>query len=241
VLLVVLRGVLRRAFKPLAELSATVDVLGERDLAPLPTATVPTEALGLVQAVNRLLDRLGTTLAQQRRLVSDAAHELRTPVTALLVQADNLGNVEMLPTARERMATLRLGLARMAALLEQLLSLARLQGARSKGSVEVDLRNVVRGVVESLLPMAEARRIDLGCVRVEACSVIGDPLDAMVLVRNAVDNAVKYTPAGGSVDVSMFRQDTMSMFVVEDSGPASPPRNASGCSSLSSASSARRR
>jgi len=68
----------------------------------------------------------------------------------------------------------------MAALLEQLLSLARLQGARSKGSVEVDLRNVVRGVVESLLPMAEARRIDLGCVRVEACSVIGDPLDAMV-------------------------------------------------------------
>lgn len=219
VLLLLLRGVLRRAFRPLQSLSRTVDGLGERSLSPLSTRGVPAEVLGLVQAVNRLIARLGASLEQQRRLVSDAAHELRTPVTALMVQAENLAHIELPAAARERMAPLRLGLLRMASLLEQLLGLARLQSAGDAAMVDIDARAVVREVVESLVASAEDKQVDLGCLELAPLRLRGQELKFQAIVRNAIDNAVKYTPAGGTVDVSLLRDGGQLRFVVEDTGP----------------------
>lgn len=219
VFLVIVSLILRRAFAPMARLSADADRLDGLALEPLDDRFVPLEALPLLQAVNRLMRRLGTTLEQQRRMVSDAAHELRTPVAALILQANNVEHVQLSPEAQERMIALRRGLTRMSSMLDQMLNLARVQGASAPVTQALDLSLLVRTAIEDLLPMAQDRDQDLGCPRVERVIIEGDPMRAYALVRNAVDNAVRYTPRGGSIDVSVFPENGQACFVVEDTGP----------------------
>jgi len=219
VLLLVLNRVLTRAFAPMAAMTAEVDRLDGSQLKALDERPVPLEALPLVQAINRMVRRLAIVLDQQRRLVSDAAHELRTPVAALIVQADNVQHVSLSPEATTRMAALRQGLTRISALIDQLLNFARVQGAAPAVSQRLDLNQVVRSAIEDVLPMAQAKNVDLGCPRIDDATIEGDPLHARVLVRNAVDNAVRYTPTGGSVDVSVLAEGDEVCLVVEDTGP----------------------
>jgi two-component system OmpR family sensor kinase len=218
-LLLIVNFVLGQTFAPLAAMSANVDLIDGSRLTALDEQLVPRETLALVQAVNRLMRRLALVLDQQRRLVSDAAHELRTPVATLVVQADNVLHVDLPPAARERMALLRQGLSRMASLLEQLLNFARVQGAAPSMTQLLELNVLVRTAIEESLPMAQAKGVDLGCVRIDRAPIQGDPLHAYALVRNAVDNAVRYTPSGGAVDVSVSIEDAEVYFVVEDTGP----------------------
>ena len=219
VLLLIVNRVLTRAFAPMAAMTAEVDRLDGSQLTALDERPVPLEALPLVQAINRMMRRLGAVIEQQRRLVSDAAHELRTPVAALIVQADNVEHVSLPPEATKRMAALRLGLTRISALIDQLLHFARVQGPAPAVSQRLDLNQVVRAAIEDVLPMAQAKNIDLGCPRIDEATIEGDPLHARVLVRNAVDNAVRYTPSGGSVDVSVLAEGGEVCLVVEDTGP----------------------
>ena len=219
VLLIIVSGVLTRAFAPMTAMTAEVDRLDGSQLTALDERPVPLEALPLVQAINRMMRRLAVVLEQQRRLVSDAAHELRTPVAALIVQADNVEHVSLSPEASTRMAALRQGLTRMSALIDQLLNFARVQGAAPSISQRLDLNQLVRSAIEDALPMAQAKNVDLGCPRIDEATIHGDPLHAQVLVRNAVDNAVRYTPSGGSVDVSVLAEGGEVCLVVEDTGP----------------------
>jgi signal transduction histidine kinase len=222
VLLLIVRFVLRRTFAPLSAMSAQVDHLDGSRLSALDERYVPLEALPLVQAVNRLMRRLALVLEQQRRLVSDAAHELRTPVAALIVQADNVQHV-LPPEAKERMWALRRGLSRMSSLIDQLLDFARVQGAAPVMSQRLELNALVRSAIEGILPMAQAKGVDLGCLRMEPATIQGDPLHAHALVRNAVDNAVRYTPTGGAVDVSVAIDGHDACLVIEDTGPGIEP------------------
>jgi signal transduction histidine kinase len=224
VLLAIVGLVLRKAFAPMTAMSREVDQLDGTQLGALDERPVPVEALPLVQAVNRLMRRLALVLEQQRRLVSDAAHELRTPVAALIVQADNVQHV--LPdTAQPRMTSLRQGLARMSSLIDQLLDFARVQGAAPSMRQRLEFGALVRSAIEEILPMAQAKGVDLGCVRLEPVAIQGDPLHAYALVRNVVDNAVRYTPAGGSVDVSVSAEGAEACLVVEDTGPGIAPND----------------
>ena len=223
VLLLIVSVVLGHAFAPMRAMSAEVDRLHASELGALDERHVPLEALPLVQAVNRLMRRLALALQQQRRLVSDAAHELRTPVAALLVQADNVQHVDLPPEARSRMVSLREGLARMSALIDQLLSFARIQGASPSLAHRLDLSALVRLAIEETLPMAQSKGVDLGCVRIDPGSIDGDPLHAYALVRNAIDNAVRYSRPGGSVDVSVWIEDGVACLVIEDTGPGIAP------------------
>ncbi len=222
-LLLLVHLLLRQGFAPLVSLSAEVDRGDERQPGPLRTEDIPAEALPLVHAVNRLLARLGDVLEQQRRMVADAAHELRTPIAAARVQADNLAHVELPPDARARLEALQRGLARNSELVDQLLRFAHVQGADAKVDEPIALDAVIRGAIEESLPLAEAQRIDLGCIRLERANLRGDPTHAYALVRNAIDNAVRYTPAGGWVDVSLLVEDGEALFAVEDTGPGIPP------------------
>jgi signal transduction histidine kinase len=219
VLLLIVGVTLRGTFAPLVRISAHVDQLHGSESVTLDESGVPREALPLVQAVNRLVRRLAQSMDQQRRLVADAAHELRTPVAALIVQADNVLHVELPPQARQRMAALRHGLARMASLIDQLLSLARVQGAAQPARERIDLGALVRRAIEESLPLAQSKDIDLGCVRADPVEIVGDPFHAYALLRNAVDNAVRYTPSGGTVDVSVMQDGAEACVVVEDTGP----------------------
>ena len=219
VLLLIVGLVLRRAFAPMRAMSAQVDRLDENQLTKLDERHVPLEAQPLVQAVNRLMQRLALALEQQRRLVSDAAHEMRTPIAALIVQADNVQHVDLPPEARDRMVLLRRGLARMSSLIDQLLNFARVQGATDSMTQRLELNALVRSAIEETLPLAQAKGVDLGCVRSEQAVILGDPLHAHALVRNAIDNAVRYSPSGSAVDVSVSTEGRLVCLVVEDSGP----------------------
>jgi two-component system OmpR family sensor kinase len=222
-LLLIVNFLLRQGFAPLVALSREVDQVEGSRHAALDPAGIPLEAVPLVHAVNRLLARLGLVLEQQRRMVADAAHELRTPVAATRVQADNLAHEELPPEARSRLDALQRGLARISELIEQLLKLARVQGAAPVVDRPLALDAIVRTAIEQTLVLAESHQVDLGCVRLDAAEIRGDASHAFALVRNAIDNAVRYTPAGGSVDVSVEVQSGFVLLTVEDTGPGIDP------------------
>ena len=219
VLLIAVHVALRRAFAPLASLSAQADRVHDANRAALELNRVPTEVLPFVQAVNRLLGRLSDALDQQRRFIADAAHELRSPVTALVIQADNINHVALGDEARSRVRTLQTGLRRMSSLLDQLLNLARAQNFNENRQGVVRLDQVTIRVIEDQLPHATAKRIDLGCAHLDEVQIRGDAQHAMSLVRNAIDNAVRYTPMGGAVDVSLALSGSTATLIVRDTGP----------------------
>ena len=222
-LLLIVHLLLRQGLAPLVALSGEVDQGDARQLKPLSGEGIPGEVLPLVHAVNRLLTRVSGLLEQQRRLVADAAHELRTPVAAARVQADNLSNADLSPDARARLEALQRGLARNSELVDQLLKLARVQGMAPLTEQSIELDVLTRSAIEQTLALAETHRIDLGCLRLDRAKVRGDSMHAFALVRNAIDNAVRYTPAGGWVDVSLVTDEGFAVLAIEDTGPGIPP------------------
>lgn len=218
-LLVALRVIVSRMFRPLAMLSNSLDVRPDHDLSPLSGAQLPSEITPFVVAINRLLMRVSASVALQRRFIADAAHELRSPLTALSLQAERLDACELSSAARERVDTMRRGLRRTRDLLNQLLTFARLQGGHSEQEGVVRMQEVYRNVLEELMPLAEARRIDIGVSSDAEVTVNAPYSDMLVLVRNIVDNAIRYTPEDGRVDLSMGADAGQAWIRVEDTGP----------------------
>jgi len=217
-LLVLVGVIIQASFKPLSDLAARLDARATDDLRTLPAGDVPDEILPFVEAINRLLGRVGQMFEQRRRFVADAAHELRTPVTALTVQVGNLSGLDLPPESRERLAALQGGIRRVGRLLEQLLSLARYEDGPSGTAPVISLDMTVREVVADLMPVATERSMDLGFDRIEAALVKADPTSLRVLVRNLLDNALRYAPDGAQIDVEVFREGSDAAFRVTDTG-----------------------
>lgn len=215
--------VIRHGLRPVTRLSQELDCRDDTNLQQIAVAGVPGEIAPFVDSINGLMQRLATALEQQRRFIADAAHELRSPLTALSVQAENLEHGLATPDAGERVAQLQAGLERARKLLEQLLNLARHQsGAAPAEAVAFD--KLLRHVIEDAMPLAAARQIDLGCRRLEPITLVAPAEDLAVLVRNAIDNALRYSPAGGTIDVSLYREDDTAILLVEDTGPGIPAK-----------------
>jgi two-component system OmpR family sensor kinase len=210
--------VVDRSLRPLSRLAERLDAKQTDHLEKLPTEDIPKELLPFVDSINRLLDRIAAMFERQRQFVADAAHELRSPITALSVQADNLQQIALSVDGRKRMDSLRSGIRRTAHLLEQLLAFARYDQAPSAVMPEEAFDHIVKEVVADLLPMAQDLAIDLGFTRIDAASVRAEPLALAMLARNLIDNAIKYTPAGGHIDVSLQSRDDLVVLQVEDSG-----------------------
>jgi two-component system, OmpR family, sensor kinase len=213
----------RRGLAPLGRVADAVQKRAPGQLAPL-AGGWPREIEPLVEALNGLLGRLQRVLDAQRAFVADAAHELRTPLAALALQAQ-LAEREATPDARERaLADLRGGLGRATRVVEQLLALAREEpGVTSHPLVQVDLALLAREVVASLSAIAAAKSIDLGMADADAQARIeGDPDALKTLLANLIDNAIRYTPPGGRVDVAVERQADAPVIAVRDSGPGIP-------------------
>ena len=221
--LVLLVGVLvRQMFKPLKSLS---DELGRRsvhDLRELDESALPSEVRPFMTEINQLLARIGRSVALQRRFVADAAHELRSPLTAMSLQAERLGASEMPAEARGRLDALTAGLQRTRVLLDQLLTLARTQEPSAEKMANVSLEPVIRQVLEDLVPLAEAKNIDLGVIGDVDAQVYAQEVDLTVLVKNLVDNAIRYTPPGGRVDIAVGLRDGLVTLRVDDTGPGIP-------------------
>lgn len=180
---------------------------------------IPTELLPFVASINRLLERIGAMFDAQRRFIADAAHELRTPITALVVQAENLEQADLWQDGRNRLNSLKTGIRRIGHLLEQLLTLARYDSGISEDKSRAEFDRVLKAVVADLLPAAQSKSVDLGFARVEPISVRVTPVALTVLARNLLDNALSHTPSGGQVDVSLFADSQFALFTVEDTGP----------------------
>lgn len=217
---------LRRGLRPLGVVNEALGQRSETSLTAIALDGVPLEVLPLVRTLNDLLQRLETAFAAQRNFVADAAHELRSPVTALQLQVQLLERST--DPAEQALATAELsaGIARARRLIEQLLSLSRAVAAddtpASRPCEFVQLGELARAAVTRWSPDAERRRIDLGADVVAEASVAGDPRQLEMLLRNLVENALRYTPAGGVVDVVCSVMDGRPTLRVIDDGPGVP-------------------
>ena len=155
----------------------------------------------------------------QRRFVADAAHELRSPMTALSLQAERLAANEMPPQARERLQPLSLGIERSRQLIDQLLSLAAAQFASQRPQTSVSVHAVYRRVLEDLLPLAERKQLDIGVEGVEDVQVMINEMDLFTLVKNLTDNAIRYTPEGGKIDLCVDLIQGNARLQIKDTGP----------------------
>jgi two-component system OmpR family sensor kinase len=212
----------------LRRLSALAEALGRRSVDakdPLPLADVPREITPLIVALNALIGRHREAVERQRQFVSDAAHELRTPLSALQIQVDNLktrakakGNL-----MREAVEELNTGVRRASSLVGQLLRMARLEdSAPPESRVDVELRDLVESVVADQVTVAEQKEVDLGISASGSVEVhIADP-DARLLFANLIDNAVRYTPSGGAIDVVLSNDGADALVEVIDSGCGIP-------------------
>ncbi len=197
------------------------------DLSPVDGAALPAEVRPLVDELNLLLGRVQRAFEAQQHFVADAAHELRSPLAALKLQVQGLQRAPDEATRERAVGRLAAGIDRATALVEQLLALARQEAKLTAGSppTPVPLADLARQAVVDAAPHAQSSGIDLGLGRADAGTVPGHVDALRILLRNLIDNAIKYTPAGGTVDVSVSLapgRDAM-VLAVEDSGPGIDP------------------
>jgi two-component system sensor histidine kinase QseC len=211
------------ASRGLVRISNEIEARAPDRLAPIELRSVPTEIQGLAKAVNGLLARLDAALSRERRFTADAAHELRTPVAAVKVHADNLRTARDQQEREESQQRLDAGVRRMERAIAQLLALSRVEpGASAQARDPVDLRRVVTHHVEDMQLLARDRGIVV-LSEAQAAVVLGDAAALDGLVRNLLDNAVRYAPAGGQVCVQLAVADGEARLVVEDNGPGIAP------------------
>ena len=212
------------ALRPLQRVAAGVRQRDEQSLEPLPSAGLPDEVAPLVTALNALLQRLGQSLDTQRAFVADAAHELRSPLTALKLQLQLLkraGSEAERAAAAEALAA---GIERAARLVEQLLTLARTEpGAAAAPLQPLDLSELVREALADTVPLALARGTQFELHADAPLPLDGDRAGLSALVRNLADNAVRYSPAGARVELRVFQQHGQPVLQVDDAGPGIPP------------------
>jgi two-component system OmpR family sensor kinase len=206
----------------LGRLTAVASAIAERSLDskdPIPLEGVPKEVSPLVVAMNSLIERLHHALDQQRRFVSDAAHELRTPLTALRLQIENLQHEAGQGVTEACLTDLERGTRRASALVEQLLRMARYDASREVDVAEpVDLPELLKSCLADHLPIAESRGVDLGITAMERAYVLGARSELKNLFANLIDNAVRYTPSGGAVDVSIRPCGERAVVEIADTG-----------------------
>ena len=222
ILMLVVWWVVSGSLEPVARVRTQVAARQADDLSPVSEAGLPDEVRPLVQELNLLFGRVRTAFDAQQNFVADAAHELRTPLAALKLQALGLERAES-PEARQlAVSRLTSGIERATRLVEQLLVLARQEASAAGGTQPVALGDLARRTVGDLIGVAQNKGVDLGLLHADEASVKGQGDALMVLMRNLVDNAIKYTPAGGTVDVTVRAADGGAAVVVEDSGPGIP-------------------
>jgi len=212
----------KKSLAPLARVTAEVEQRNAFAMAPIDSHAVPEEILPLLIALNRLLSRLGESLVSQRRFVADAAHELRTPLTALSLQAQLVEQAEDSTERNVTVKNLRQGITRASHVVSQLLTLARQDPDAPRPFALLDLAALARQVVGELAPLADFRRIDLGINAIQSELVNGDEEALRILIGNLVDNAIRYTPQGGKVDVTLSNDNSYLLLKVKDTGLGIP-------------------
>ncbi len=190
---------------------------GASAVAPIPLAEIPTEVVPVVKSMNGLIERLSAALNAQKRFLADAAHELRTPLAAMQIQVESLSMATPASLAASK-AALAQGVRRASALVDQLLRLARLDEPTQSASENVDIAQIILDCVGDYVVIADGKGVDLGVDAPTPARLVGNSEELRVLFSNLIENAVRYTPSGGAVDVSVRVQNSRAVVEVLDTG-----------------------
>jgi two-component system OmpR family sensor kinase len=211
-----------RGLMPLQRVTRALDTRHPEALEHLPDNRLPEEVVPVVRALNALLDRLATALDTQKAFVADAAHELRTPLAAVQIQSQLVARAKDDDSRKEALDDLQAGITRATRLAEQLLALARSEPDGKNTTTPVDLHALLDECVGGSVLVAQQRGVDLGIEASEAATITGDPNALRVMFNNLIDNATKYTPDGGRVDVCMRVNEGRPVVEISDNGPGIP-------------------
>ena len=225
ILMLVVWWVVSRSLAPVARVRTQVAARQADDLSPVNESGLPEEVRPLVHELNLLFERVRHAFEAQRHFVADAAHELRSPLAALKLQVQGLQRAHDEATREVAVGRLTAGIDRATRLVEQMLALARHEASVASGTAatQVDLPELARLAISDVVAAAQARHIDIGVDEASATATVTGHAEALrMLLRNLLDNAVKYTPEGGRVDLRLTAEDGGVALVVEDSGPGLP-------------------
>ncbi|NNP72386.1 two-component sensor histidine kinase [Acinetobacter defluvii] len=215
--------IIRRSLKPLDEFKSELSLRDPNSLSSIQSSHYPEELVPTINEMNHLFERISLAQQEQRQFVADAAHELRTPITALNLQTKIL--MSQFPDD-PNLLNLSKGLARMQHLVTQLLALAK-QDASLKYerlTTTFQLNDVAFNCVEQLLNLAVQKDIDLGFLRNDPVQMVSIEQSVHSIIFNLIDNAIKYTPDMGVINISVFEDGQGSAFIqIEDSGAGIEP------------------
>lgn len=211
-----------RGLQPLGELAADVERRDPETLTPLDAGAAPREVLPLIERLNRLFARIDSTIQKERRFTADAAHELRTPVAGIKAQAQvaraAAGEAERIHALDNAI----LGCDRATHLIEQLLTLARVDALDAGVAEPCRLRDIAAGEIAAVAPAALAKGVHIELAEGDETAVRGNPELLRILARNLIDNAVRHTPSGTTIRVGIGREQEGTTLSVSDDGPGIP-------------------
>jgi two-component system sensor histidine kinase QseC len=209
----------RQGVAPLRRLGGTLARRTPDALQPIAVNGAPSEMVPMLDALNGLFTRIAELLESERRFTADAAHELRTPIASIRAQAQvALGATADSERSHALHATLQ-GCDRATRLVEQLLTLSRLESGAQHAPVAVDLAALARRVVAELAPSALGKQQVVALDASAPCTVQGDATLLSVMIRNLVDNAIRYSPPGATVNIAVSNEQGAVRLAVDDSGP----------------------
>ncbi|RPH66384.1 MAG: HAMP domain-containing protein [Burkholderiales bacterium] len=209
-----------QSLRPVERIASELRRRDAQRLDPVSEDELPTEVEPMVRSLNGLLGRLRRAFATQRAFVADAAHELRTPIAALKLQAGLLARARDDASRSEALGELNAGIDRSAHLVDQLLTLARSEPeGRAATDARVDLARIAGEAVAEMLPLAEARASRVHYTGAPAAELQGDASALHSLVRNLIDSALRHTPTGSRIEVAVVGQDREVCLSVDDDGP----------------------
>lgn len=211
------------SLSPLEDVVKAVNQRSPESLQAIPNERLPQEVSSLINALNVLLQRLDQVLNKQRQFIADAAHELRTPLTAVSLQAQIAERANDPEKRSLAFNDLRLGIARASHVVQQLLTMARLDPESSPPvSTPLCLEELIRIQLPDFMPLANERKLDLTMVVRESASILGDADALRILFENVLENAIRYTSAGGQVEVSVVTKGDVVYLEVVDNGIGIP-------------------
>jgi len=215
--------VVGKSLAPLSHLSKLIASREIDKLKPLSTSEVPNEVQPIVRALNELLKKLDQAMTLQRQFTADAAHELRTPLAAIKIQADLLSRAQFPAERSEAMKRLAEGIERSINLAAQLLNASRSAAAEMIPDFRtICLDEIIRSCIETYVPIARAKNIHLVLERCDECTIEGDEEGIRMLINNLIDNAIRYTPIKGRVRIGLFKHEDKVVLKVEDTGNGIP-------------------
>lgn len=211
--------IVRHSLKPLQKLSAEIAQSNSLQLDVSNRKDIPVEILPFASAIDALLKKNVAYNEQQRRFIADAAHELRTPITALSLEIENVQKARSDDAREKRQASLMLGIQRLQRLVNQLLDLARAQSVNTDAGNIVSLGQLVRTQVAELYVLAESKNIEIVVSRNDDAPVLDKNHQLQHLIRNALSNAIKFAPMRGCIDIEVARVGNECVLNVVDNGP----------------------